>query len=410
MLKINYTSIAESPIHTGADESHGTTKLLRREKRQLLSPLKIQSFFKTELQRRESLVSILVLIYKSIPKELKSSNYGFYDAYASRVVSATQVRTKYQFLTNICKSCGIRNIASFNNDKVLFELNKFDDNEFLSTIRDEHQYLMLMLRFIIQNDDYTSLFENQQSPQDIVFKKNFEWIPFIGGNSIRGIIRRLVMSDFLKRIGINKIEFGVEKDMYHQLMTGGNITTSTAFEDIGLREKYIHLCPMIGLLGSAIGNMTIQGKMKVGGLRPKCLEHGNSDVSFWEMISRDFGTRLDSSKIESEVNIDLPDQPSKEKSSNQMKYEFEVFNTGTEFDSDLILTSEDDLKTSAFWHCIKLWKEFGFVGGNSARGYGKIDIQINIPDKSNELYLSHLSANKKEALEFFGVKRQKKVS
>lgn len=403
MLRINYKAEALQQIHTGADENHGTVTLLRREKRRLKTPVKFTSKFKSEQERRETLLTVLLAVYKSIDQDLKSSNYGFYDAYASKVLASTGVRTRYEFLTELCKSCGVRTIADKDNTAVMKAIDSFSDEELLQTIRSEHQYLMLMLRDRIQTKGQPNLFNQNDATPNLTFEKHFDWIPLIGGNSVRGVIRRIVMRDFLERIGVNKEAWGVEKDMYHQLMTGGNITSSTAFEDIELREKYIYLCPMIGLLGSAIGNMTIQGRMKTGALRPICKEHGNGDVSFWETISRAFGTRSDTSKTERDIYIEQV--TTADKSANQMKYEFEVFNTGTLFDGDFVLVSEDEILISAFWYALKLWKEFGYVGGNSARGYGKMDFQIEIPEGAENKYLEHIEQVKDTALAFFAKPR-----
>jgi len=404
MLRVNYKAEALQQIHTGADENHGTVTLLRREKRRLKTPVKFTSKFKSEQERRETLLTILLAVYKSIDKDLKASNYGFYDAYASKILAATGVKTRYEFLTELCKSCGVRTIVEKDNSAVIKAIDIFSDEELLQTIRSEHQYLMLMLRDHVQTKGKSDFFNQDNSASSLTFEKHFEWIPFIAGNSVRGVIRRIVMRDFLERIGVNKESWGVEKDMYHQLMTGGNITSSTAFEDIELREKYIFLCPMIGLLGSAIGNMTIQGSMKTGALRPMCKEHGNGDVSFWETIGRAFGTRSDTSKTERDIRIDQAETD--DKSANQMKYEFEVFNTGTLFDGDFVLVSDDKTLVSAFWYALKLWKEFGFVGGNSARGYGKMDLQIDIPESAEKMYLEHIENVKNDALDFFAIPRK----
>lgn len=408
MLRVNYKAEALQQIHTGADESHGTTKLLRREKRRLRKPIKFESKFKAEQDRREAILSILLAVYKAIDQDLKASNYGFYDAFASKIISSTGVRTRYEFLTELCKSCGVRTIPDNENLQVMSAIDSFSDEELLQTIRSEHQYLMLMLRHRVKTKGQPSLFDQNIDAPNLVFEKHFDWIPFISGNSVRGVIRRLVMRDFLTRIGVNKETHGVEKDMYHQLMTGGNITGSTAFEDIELREKYIYLCPMIGLLGSAIGNMTIQGRMKTGGLRPVCKEHGDGEVSFWETISREFGTRSDTSKTERDIYIEQVQTA--DKSANQMKYEFEVFNTGTLFDGDFILVSEDEVLTSAFWYAMKLWKEFGYIGGNSARGYGKMNFQIDIPEGAENAYLEHVENIKEDALAFFAVERKEELN
>lgn len=391
MIRINYKAEALQPIHTGSDEDYGTMRTLRREKRRLKNPVKVTSGFSSDSDRREALVAVLLSVYKSISKELKSKSYGFYEAYAGKVLAATRVRTKYEFLTELCKMCNVRLVSD---SELIKNIDLFHDDEFLHTIRQDHQYLMLLMRHKIQNNEPSVFISNAPG---LIFTKNFEWIPLISGNTIRGVMRRVMMKDFCDQIGVNELN-PIPKDTYHQLFTGGNITGSTAFEDIEKREQYINFCPAIGLFGSAIGNMTIQGAMKVGGLRPVCREHGNGEISFWETLGREFATRSDSSKKEREVSILAEDN---ERAPDQMKYEFEVFNTGTIFDSDLICTSTDEVVISAFWRMIEVYKEFGFVAGMSGKGMGAIDVQIDVPDGASDLYLSHLQSVKDEALAFF---------
>ena len=398
MIKLNYQAVALQQIHSGADTKTGTVSELRKEKRRI-QPITFNSLFKDENQRRIALIDILLAVYERIDQSLKKSRYGYYEEFGNRVLAATGVRTKEQWLNDLCDSCGVGMIM----DKVVLDaIDLFQDMELLNMIRSEHKYIMLMFKYRVQEGKY---YESQNIKNGkLTFDKTFEWIPLVSGNSVRGVMRRLVMKDFFERIGIDKTSHGIPKEMYHQLMTGGNLTGSTAYEDIGKREQYINLCPMIGLFGSAIGNMTIQGRMKVGALRPKCVEHGNGTISFWETIGRTFGTRFDSSKSERSFELIEPENDNA-KSANQMKYEMEVFNTGTLFDSDFILVSGDELLISAFWYALKLWKEFGYVGGNSARGYGKIDAQIDIPERAEELYLNHVESVKEDALVFFAVER-----
>ena len=77
----------------------------------------------------------------------------------------------------------------------------------------------------------------------------------IGGNSIRGLMRRLLMYDYCKQLGIEKLE----KEAYHRLFTGGTLSDSTGVEDMAARRGISALCPPIALLGSAVGSGTIQG-------------------------------------------------------------------------------------------------------------------------------------------------------
>lgn len=412
MIKVKYNAVAETQIHHGSDEQLGIMKTLRRESRRLKVPISTPSSFKDDEERRDCVLPIIWAVYKCLDKDLKSKNYGFYDAFASKVLAATKVKTKEAFLTKLCQSCGVINLGvrkkyDENNEVLgivdygeiaMSRLFLFEDAELLGTIRSDHQILMIKLRLAIQSGFEPLQDLSQYSQNASIYKKYFDEIPYIGGNAVRGRLRRIVMKDFLTSVGFTK-ETPIPKAMYHQLMTGGNITGSTAFEDIELREQYINLCPMVGLLGSAIGNMTIQGAMQTGAMRPVCLEHGNGKVSFWETIGKDFGTRSDTSKKERDFTIEGEDK--KAKSSNQMKYDFEVFNTGTVFSGRFVLTSSDELLVSAFWSALKMWKEDGIIGGGSARGYGIVDADIEIPDGACDLYRAHLKEYEGSAFAFF---------
>lgn len=388
------------PIHTGSDEKHGTASPIRKEKR-ILNDVKLQqSKFKSESQKRNAVLHVLLAVYRSIDRELKSRHYGFYDAFMGKVMAAATARTKEQFLTELCRGCGVCTIQHGNN--VVAALDMFIDEEFLQVVRDDIQYLMLMLRHAVQEKADPVFTADSPEQPNISFVKKFEWIPLIAANGIRGSMRRVVMRHFLESIGIEKGKYGVEKTMYHQLMTGGNITGRPAFEDIELREKYIKLCPMAGLLGSAIGTMTIQGNLKVCDLRPECKEHGTGSESFWQYISRDFGTRMDTSKVEKD--IDVTGKPAAAKSANQMIYSYETLATGTPFTGMFVLTSTCPVQVSAFWFFIRMWKDYGYVGGKSAVGKGLLDIDVEIPAGAEDLYLQTIQENREAALEFFGDK------
>ena len=402
-MKVNYSFTALTPLFTGGDENNGTLRTLRREKRLLTNPVKFKSIFNNKIERTKALMNLVYPVYTNIDKNLKADNYGFYEAYANKVKAALATENKKQFLNKLLESCGIVVLADGSYQLVREALDKFSDVEFLETMREEHQYLMILLREYVswyrsnegkQIGAQMSIWEQQSDPliEEIEFIKNFENVPYFGGNSIRGYLRRVIMYDYCKLAGVSKMN----KDTYHQLFTGGNITDSTGFEDIAKREKYIEMCPAIGLLGSAIGNMTIEGEMKVIGARLRCKENGTGDLSFWQLIEQNFGTRLDSSKREKKIEI-----VNNTEQKSQMIYQYETFISGSVFDSAFVLITEDELMLSTFWRMMKLWKENNFIGGNSARDSGLIDIAMDIPTNADAKYLEYITEKSEEIKEYF---------
>lgn len=438
MIKIKYRTTANQSIFTGSDEDAGTIKTLRREKVALSNPVTHQSWFKSENSRRAAALWILEEVWKKINFEdmAPTRRMKIWDEFSTKMLAATRVRTRFQFLNEFSRSFNIKALSDPNISDLI---QRFSDDEFLTLLRDEQQFLILLLRnkrdalkkrmkqkdgnqqpeidcfdeieYGFEAKDFTESqpeekkgfdlkrFGRGQKAEEKVlnFSKSFDRIPYISGNSIRGILRRLIMRDFCQRVGIKKLE----KNIYHQLFTGGNITDSTMYEDIKQREKYIKMCPPIGLFGSAIGNMTIEGEMRVGAMRQVCLEHGNGKSSFWEFLGTEFGVRRDDSKLERYIDLEKID--AKKDKPQQMKYGYETFIKGTQFEHQFICSTYDPLIESAFYHVLGVFQKNSFVGGMSAIGNGELDIDYQIPENAGKLYVDYLEGNKLEIQKYFEV-------
>jgi hypothetical protein len=406
-MKVNYSFTALTPLFTGSDENFGTTRTLRREKVLLAKPVYVDSSFENDTERRKAIMDVIYHVYSNIPSRLKAGNYGFYDAYASKLKAAAGCQTKFQFINKILADCSITTLADGSAQIVKNALDCFSDTEFLETLKEEHSYLMIMLR------EYVKIFANQefgmlaanldklfQTPnKPASFTKSFELVPYFGGNSIRGYLRRLAMSDFCKLADIEKID----KVIYHQLFTGGVISENSEKYDIAAIERYVAMCPPIGLLGSAIGSCTIEGELKVIGARLRCRENHSGNLSMHELTEILFGTRKDDTRTGTEIEVE-DDRSEKEKENAnpvQMLYQNEAFVTGSVFDSSFVLTTDDSLLISAFWRMLKLWTENNVIGGNSARDYGIIDLNFDIPIDADREYLAYISANRDEIQKYF---------
>jgi hypothetical protein len=405
MLRISYQVTAKEPLLHGSDNTTtGNKRLFRRERHRLPKPEKTESSFDDDAQRRNAALCILFGIYKSIDPKIKSDYYGYYDPFSANIIAATHNRTRFEFLNQLCESCGVRTIQDKETTRVMEALDRFSDGELMYTMQRETQYLMLMLRDVVKNNRQPSFIESRPDAPRRFFEKQFDDVPFISGNAIGGLMRRLAIRDFFNRIGYEKEKMGIDKSTYHELMTGGNISESTGTISLEKKETITRLCPPVGVLGSALGNMTTTSLIKIGSLRPQCSELGfETQPSYWELLGTNFGTRHDTSKAEMELSIN---GNTSDRNADQMIYYNEVLNAGTTLYSDMMLASDDPLIVSCFWHMIRLWKEFGYIAGRSARGYGRIDIDIQIPENANALYLSHLEKVKVDALDYFTVERK----
>ena len=54
-----------------------------------------------------------------------------------------------------------------------------------------------------------------------------------------------------------------------------------------------------------------------------------------------------------------------------------------------------------FWRMIKLWQELPTIGGNSARDSGIIDLNIDISENADRLYIDYIESRKEEIQAYF---------
>lgn len=225
-------------------------------------------------------------------------------------------------------------------------------------------------------------------------------VPVIDGNAVRGNLRRLLMQDFIERIGMEKIE---SVRVYHFLFSGGMLETvgseGGGVIDLELRKKIRELLPPINLLGSSIGNQALSGKLIVGMVLPVCLElreYLPEDVAkiakyrVNELMDFRFATRRDDAEVKKEREED--------EQAHQMMYSHEVFVPGTLFYHRFVLEDCDDVERGVFARMLELWRERPYLGGGKASGMGEVDIQYSFDGVSEE-YLDFLRKKKKQIVE-----------
>ena len=229
----------------------------------------------------------------------------------------------------------------------------------------------------------------------LIGKEEIDNIPTIHGNAIRGYLRRLIMDDFL-----TQLDYELDsKKVYHFLFTGGILEALDSKDkgaiNLSLKKKIRELIPPISLVGSALGNQMIQGKLKVGMADIVCAEtkhyieeYSDYDFSAYNLKGSDFGTRLD----------DLKEGKTEEdEQAHQMKYEFETLIRGTKFTHEFILEDCNSIEKACFHRMMSLWEERPYLGGKSGTGYGKVRLDYQgIDDLTDISYLNYIHDRKEE--------------
>lgn len=232
-------------------------------------------------------------------------------------------------------------------------------------------------------------------------------IPAIHGNAIRGYLRRLIMDDFL-----TLLDYELDsKKIYHFLFTGGLLEALDPKDkgaiNLSMKKELRTLIPPISLLGSALGNQMIQGKLKVSLADIVCAEtkHYIDDFteytfSSYNLKASDFGTRLDDLKGDFEEEDKELDNDKKEQ-AHQMKYEFETVIRGTKFTHEFTLEDCNPIEKACFSRMMSLWSERPYLGGKSGTGYGKVKLDYpDLKDYSDTAYLDYLTENKETITSF----------
>ncbi|MFW9872932.1 MAG: RAMP superfamily CRISPR-associated protein [Candidatus Thorarchaeota archaeon] len=232
-------------------------------------------------------------------------------------------------------------------------------------------------------------------------KEKIEELPFISGNAIRGIWRRLIMKDLLNLIGMNEIN---SSRNYHMLFSGG-ILESVSEKDSGtinleLKQKVRELIIPISLFGTMYKNQSFGGKLQVGFLIPICKEYHSLLPSEDEMDS-EFKTRLKKSihtyrdfQFQTRMD-DLKEERKDDENAIQMLFRFEVLISGTGFFHEIKVIDPSNLELSALSRVFELWYNNSTIGGKSNTGFGNLKGKYNF-NKSSEEYLKFVEENKKE--------------
>jgi len=222
-------------------------------------------------------------------------------------------------------------------------------------------------------------------------------LPFYAGNAVRGELRDLLGDHFLKSIEIEN-----RKDLpkvamwfFHTLFSGGALesnaqATKVVSEKMGKNgasiaegiHKFRDTLPGLSLLGCALGNRILPGRINVADFKPTCFEWGNGDVKVWQLFEWLYLTRRDDHEGYNEGD------------NAAMIANTECIKTGVTFYGGIDISEHIScLEKAALGCALNLLKKKGYVGADNRRGFGKIQLEIeNCPDE--KLYLAFLSEHK----------------
>jgi hypothetical protein len=147
---------------------------------------------------------------------------------------------------------------------------------------------------------------------------------------------------------------------------------------------------MLSLLGVALGNRILSGRINVGDFKPCCLEWGSGDEPVAGLFDWTYLTRRE----------DNDDHTTGENSS--MIVNTECLKSGTVLLGGIdVFGAITDVERSCLGFGLKLLQAHGYIGSENRRGQGQVSVEIeNSPDES--VYLRYLENNKNEIMDYLG--------
>jgi hypothetical protein len=221
-------------------------------------------------------------------------------------------------------------------------------------------------------------------------------VPCISANAVRGVLRRIIMADFLELVG-----YEVESPkLHHALCSGGQLESTddnTSSIDMAMRRALIEGIPPLGLLGTSIGNQILTSCLQVDHAMPVCEERKwqrdlrrkgtllqAPDCRLWDddprweqsgnrLTSRHFYTRRD------DLHADRDDDAQ----AVQMLVEPECIVPGALFEHGFALKNASAVESGCLGRALELWAIRPTIGGKASGGFGQLLLDYDhIPDSS----------------------------
>lgn len=197
-------------------------------------------------------------------------------------------------------------------------------------------------------------------------------LPYYGGNAVRGQMRDLLADHYLTTLGVKPALW-----FFYALYSGGaleeqsaglkaitkRLGSAGALRTQGLREFRNNIVPL-SVLGCALGNRVLNGRVQVSDLRPRCKEWGSGDSSAAELMGWEYLTRRED-REEHEDN-------------HSMIANTEVLKAGVFLDGGITLDeATTSIERACIWRAVDLLVARGQIGAENRRGLGRVEIKAS---------------------------------
>ncbi len=227
-------------------------------------------------------------------------------------------------------------------------------------------------------------------------------LPFYSGNAMRGMVRDALADHLLSTLGLapRRDKPPVALWFFHTLYAGGALSENAestkamaarfgkaagALRTDGLRE-FRDILPSVSLLGCALGNRVLCGRVQFGDLRPRCKEWGNGDADAAKMMEWTYLTRRE--------DLETHDEHS------GMIATTETIKAGAKLEGGIDIDLHcQPIERAALARGLLLIQQRGRIGAENRRDLGSVAIEFrDIPDPA--LFDQFLASRKTDILKY----------
>lgn len=225
-------------------------------------------------------------------------------------------------------------------------------------------------------------------------------LPFYAGNALRGQLRDCLADHFLEAMGSPKLSLW----FFHAIYAGGALEegeNKALMSKIGLQRgirpdgmrEFRNMLPALSLMGAALGNRIIPGRIMVGDLRPRCKEWKTGELPAAELFDWQFLTRRD----------DHAEDRAEGEDHHGMIAMTETIKTGAVLDGWIDISDHiSDMEMSALFTGLGEISRRGKLGAENRRGFGKVRMLYPEDDQEEtiNMYPEYLAERKQDILKY----------